>query len=119
MARVRLRRALDRAAASRWKNVASTEDYVRRIGRGQPVAIERRELGRRLVWKRRLFTGLRLNEGLDLERIGARYDVDVWAKYGGALQPFVDAGLVVHSSGILRLTREGMLLANEVMAAFV
>ena len=97
MARVRLRRALDRGGA-RWKNVASTEDYVRRIGLGQPVAVERRELGRRFAWKRRLFTGLRLNEGLDLERIGARYDIDVWAKYGGALQPFVDAGLVVHSS---------------------
>ncbi len=107
------------AGGARWKNVASTEDYVRRIGLGQPVAIERRELGSAVRMEEALFTGLRLNEGLDLQRIGARYDVDVWAKYGGALQPFVDAGLVVHSSGILRLTREGMLLANEVMAAFV
>jgi oxygen-independent coproporphyrinogen III oxidase len=107
------------AGGARWKNVASTEDYVRRIGLGQPVAIERRELGSAVRMEEALFTGLRLNEGLDLQRIGARYDIDVWAKYGGALQPFVDAGLVVHSSGILRLTREGMLLANEVMAAFV
>jgi oxygen-independent coproporphyrinogen III oxidase len=107
------------AGGARWKNVASTEDYVRRIGLGQPVAIERRELGSAVRMEEALFTGLRLNEGLDLRRIGARYDIDVCAKYGGALQPFVDAGLVVHSSGILRLTREGMLLANEVMAAFV
>jgi oxygen-independent coproporphyrinogen-3 oxidase len=107
------------AGGARWKNVASTEDYVRRIALGEPVAIERRELGSGVRLEEALFTGLRLNEGLDLERIGARYDIDVWAKYGGALQPFVDAGLVVHSSGILRLTREGMLLANEVMAAFV
>jgi oxygen-independent coproporphyrinogen III oxidase len=107
------------AGGARWKNVASTEEYVRRVGLGGPVAIERRELGRQVRMEEALFTGLRLNSGLDLERIGARYDIDVWAKYGGALQPFVDAGLVVHSSGILRLTREGMLLANEVMAAFV
>ena len=33
------------AGGARWKNVSSTEDYVRRIGLGQPVAVERRELG--------------------------------------------------------------------------
>src|SRR3954447_13224341 len=32
--------------AVRWKNVASTEEYVARIAAGQPVAIERRELSR-------------------------------------------------------------------------
>ena len=92
---------------------------MRRVASAEPVAIDRRELGRQARIEEALFTGLRLNAGLDLEQIGARYDIDVWAKYGGALRPFVDAGLVVHSSGILRLTREGMLLANEVMAAFV
>jgi oxygen-independent coproporphyrinogen III oxidase len=107
------------AGGARWKNVASTEEYVRRMAVGEPVAIERRELGRQARMEEALFTGLRLNAGLNLDQIGARYDIDVWAKYGGALRPFVDAGLVVHSSGILRLTREGMLLANEVMAAFV
>lgn len=104
---------------ARWKNVASTEDYVRRVAFGESVAIDRRELGREVRMEEALFTGLRLNDGIDLERVAARYDTDVWAKYGGALQPFVDAGLVVHTPGVLRLTREGMLLANEVMAAFV
>jgi oxygen-independent coproporphyrinogen-3 oxidase len=104
---------------ARWKNVASTEDYVRRVGRGEPVAIERRELARQVRMEEALFTGLRLNDGLDLARVSARYDTDVWAKYGEALRPFVEAGLVVHTPGVLRLTREGMLLANEVLAAFV
>ncbi|MEN3338661.1 MAG: hypothetical protein V7647_2337 [Acidobacteriota bacterium] len=104
---------------ARWKNVASTEDYIRRVTIGEPTAVERRELERQVRMEEALFTGLRLNEGLDLERVGARYDTDVWAKYGAALQPFVEAGLVVHTPGILRLTREGMLLANEVMAAFL
>jgi coproporphyrinogen III oxidase-like Fe-S oxidoreductase len=45
--------------------------------------------------------------------------VDVWARYGGALQPFLDAGLVVHAAPTLRLSREGMLLANEILAVFV
>ncbi len=104
---------------ARWKNVSSTEDYVTRIGRGESVAADRRELARDTRLEEALFTGLRLSDGLDLERIGARYEVDVWARYGGALQPFLDAGLVVHAGPRLRLSREGMLLANEILAVFV
>jgi oxygen-independent coproporphyrinogen-3 oxidase len=106
-------------AGARWKNVSSTEDYVTRVGLGETVAIDRRELGRETRLEEALFTGLRLSDGLDLERIGARYEVDVMARYGGALQPFLDAGLVVHASPTLRLSREGMLLANEILAVFV
>lgn len=104
---------------ARWKNVSSTEDYVTRVGLGQTVAVDRRELGREARMEDALFTGLRLTDGLDLDSIGARYDVDVWARYGTALQPFLDAGLVVRTPPRMRLSREGMLLANEIMAVFV
>jgi oxygen-independent coproporphyrinogen III oxidase len=103
----------------RWKNVSSTEDYVDRIGLRQSVIAERRELAQGVRLEEALFTGLRLTAGLDLARIGVRYGSDVWARYGAALQPFVEAGLVVHEPPTLRLTREGMLLANEIMSVFV
>ncbi len=104
---------------ARWKNVSSTEDYVGRVERGQPVAEERRTLPPDRQVEEALFTGLRLTDGLDLSCVLARYGVDVWARYGGALQPFIEAGLVRHDAHRLRLTRAGMLLANEVMAVFV
>ena len=66
-----------------------------------------------------LFTGLRLTEGIDVEAIGGRYGVDVWQKYREALQPFVAEGWLVREGPRLRLTRDGMLMANEVMAVFV
>ena len=44
--------------------------------------------------------------------------VDAWAEYGRALTPFVEAGLVEYTPPVLRLTRQGMLLANEVAAVF-
>jgi oxygen-independent coproporphyrinogen-3 oxidase len=106
-------------AGVRWKNVAATEDYVRRVAAGHSVTAERRELSRGVRLEEALFTGLRLNRGIDLEMVGARYGADVWGRYGAALQPFLDAGLVVHAPPVLRLTREGMLLANEIMAVFV
>ena len=66
-----------------------------------------------------LFTGLRLVEGVDEAAIRGRYGVDVWERYGTELARSVDAGLLVREGGRLRLTRPGMLLANEVMSVFV
>jgi oxygen-independent coproporphyrinogen III oxidase len=103
----------------RWKNVSGTEDYVNRIGTHQSVIGERRELTRDVQLEDALFTGLRLAEGIDMERIGARYGKDVWKTFGGALQPSLDAGLAIREGVQLRLTREGMLLANEILAVFV
>ena len=64
--------------------------------------------------------GLRLVEGLDLPRMRERHGVDIWARYGQDLAPFVQAGLLVHEPDRrLALTRAGMLLANEVMSVFI
>lgn len=106
-------------AGVRTKNVAGTEDYIVRVmSRADPVA-ERRVLSAGDRLEEALFTGLRLVDGIDLDRFASRYGVDVWRKYGAALQPYVDAGWLVHDAARLRLTREGMLMANEVMAVFV
>ena len=63
--------------------------------------------------------GLRLTKGIDLASIEARYRTDVWRAYCTELQPFVDQGLLIYDGARLRLTRPGMLLANEVMAVFI
>ena len=65
-----------------------------------------------------LFTGLRLAEGVDVECAARRYGVDVWGRFGDELQPFIDAGVLLREGPQLRLTREGMLVANEVMQGF-
>jgi oxygen-independent coproporphyrinogen-3 oxidase len=66
-----------------------------------------------------LFMGLRLTRGLDVASIESRYEIDVWRTYGNELEPFVDQGVLIYDGAHLRLTRPGMLLANEVMAVFI
>jgi oxygen-independent coproporphyrinogen-3 oxidase len=104
----------------RWRNVPATMEYVLRIERGDSPVIERRAMTRDEQVEDALFTGLRLSDGIDLQAIATRYGVDVWERYGSDLERFADAGLLVHKRGKrLRLTRPGMLLANEVMAVFI
>jgi oxygen-independent coproporphyrinogen-3 oxidase len=103
----------------RWKNVAGTDDYVTRVTAGRDAVTERRVLSSSDRLEEALFTGLRLTDGIDIEAAGVRYGTDVWARYGAALRPFLDEGWLVRDGPWLRLTRDGMLMANEVMAVFV
>jgi oxygen-independent coproporphyrinogen-3 oxidase len=103
----------------RWKNVAGTEDYIRRVTAGLSPVVETRRLSRDERLEEALFTGLRLADGVDIAAAGRRYGVDVWARFGPGLTPFVDAGLLRREGPKLRLTRDGMLVANEIMAVFV
>jgi oxygen-independent coproporphyrinogen-3 oxidase len=103
----------------RTKNVAATEDYIACIGRGEPVAAEVRRLSAGERLGDALFMGLRLSDGIDLETISQRHGVDVWQKHGAELEPFLTAGILRRQGARLALTRQGMLLANEVMTVFV
>ncbi|MEO6213826.1 MAG: radical SAM family heme chaperone HemW [Vicinamibacterales bacterium] len=103
----------------RWKNVAGTEDYIARATAGTSLASERRALSSPERLEEALFTGLRLTDGIDLARASIRYGVDVWARYGDALAPFVEKGLVMQEGPRLRLSRNGMLVANEICQVFV
>jgi oxygen-independent coproporphyrinogen-3 oxidase len=108
----------------RWSNVSSTEDYISRLaGTGGPLALslvtERREMPIAERLGDALFTGIRLTEGVDIQAIGARYGVDVWSQYRRALEPFLAEGLVRREGSRLRLSRNGMLVANEIMQLFV
>ena len=106
-------------AGVRWKNVSSTEDYIDRVGRGDETAVDVRSLSATERLGDALFTGLRLVDGVDLEVMRARYGVDVWARYGAELRPFLDEGCLKREGSRLKLTRQGMLIAHEVMTVFV
>ena len=103
----------------RWRNVASTEDYLRRIADEESVVAERRLLTRDERLGDALFTGLRLSRGVNIDIVSKRYGIDVWQRFGDRLSRYLDAGILLRQDGHLRLTRPGMLLANEVMSVFV
>jgi oxygen-independent coproporphyrinogen-3 oxidase len=103
----------------RWKNVSSTDDYIDRMMKGSPVVAECRHLTNDERLGDALFTGLRLTDGIDIELLSERYVTDIWTRYGERLAPCLDCRLLLKEGNRLRLTRQGMLLAHEVMAVFV
>ncbi|MFB3854252.1 MAG: radical SAM family heme chaperone HemW [Vicinamibacterales bacterium] len=103
----------------RWKSVSATLDYVEAVAAGRPVAAEVRRLTAQERLEEALFMRLRLVEGVDLREMRLHYAVDVLERYRERLSEAFDAGLVLLDGDVLRLTRRGLLLSNEVMAVFI
>jgi oxygen-independent coproporphyrinogen-3 oxidase len=104
----------------RWRTVSSTVDYIDRVAAGQDVRLDRRALGPVERLEEALFMGLRLTDGLDLAQMQRHHGIDIWERYGQDLATYVSAGWLIHEPGSrLALTRNGMLLANDVMAVFI
>jgi oxygen-independent coproporphyrinogen III oxidase len=106
----------------RWRNISDTRAYTSAVGAGLLPQAESRELLDDERLQEALFMGLRLRRGIDLRGLGERFGVDLTARYGARLDPYLKAGLLDeahYATGCLRLTRRGQLLANEVLAVFV
>jgi oxygen-independent coproporphyrinogen-3 oxidase len=64
------------------------------------------------------FLGLRLNRGVDLERMRTEFGAD-GERYNEAITELVADGLLERAENNLRLTARGRLLSNEVFARFI
>jgi coproporphyrinogen III oxidase-like Fe-S oxidoreductase len=103
----------------RWKNIAPTGEYVDRMARGATVRLDEHRLSARERLEEALFTGLRLNAGIDRRNFTGTFGVDPWVQHADVLEPCEADGLVWSTDGRFGLTRRGMLVANEILATFV
>jgi oxygen-independent coproporphyrinogen-3 oxidase len=66
-----------------------------------------------------MILGLRLLDGMDLGEASARVGQDLEAIYGAQIDELTGLGLLERSNGLLRLTTETYLVANQVFTRFV
>lgn len=68
-----------------------------------------------------MFMNLRKAEGADLVEAKRRFGIDVYGRYGEALKPFIERGMVNYDSAYQRLslTETGMELGNLIFEIFV
>jgi len=65
------------------------------------------------------FLGLRLNRGVDLERLRAEFTADAIVPFEPAIEECEREGLVAREGATVRLAGRGRLLSNEVFAKFL
>lgn len=104
----------------RWANERDTLRYCELVEAGRTPVVETTELDEHDRESEAVFLGLRLlRRGVSLSEYRARFRVDLRARHANDLARLEDAGLISLEGDLLRLTRHGALLSNEVFAAFV
>ena len=103
----------------RYRNTDDLEEYVDALLTGRsPVKDSEYITGSREV-SEAVFLGLRKTEGIRLDSFSRRYGVDLVECYRDEIRWLEDAGLVEIADGLLRLTRRGLRLSNEVFVRFM
>jgi len=94
-----------------WSNAQSGgpsgEGPMRQVISGETITLQ-------LAMSDTLILGLRLVEGVSVERFRARYGVDMFDAFGEPLNESIVLGLLETADGYLRLTERGRFLGNEV-----
>jgi oxygen-independent coproporphyrinogen-3 oxidase len=105
--------------ARRWSNHRDVLKYVETIENGGSSVVEEQELSVTDLRAEALFLGMRMMRGVDARRYRESFGVDLREAHADDLDRFRKAGLLEFDGDLIRLTRTGALLSNEVFAAFV
>jgi oxygen-independent coproporphyrinogen III oxidase len=103
----------------RSSNERDAKRYAELIESKGNASIETIELSEHEARAEAIFLGLRLMRGLDLREFQARFGVDLREEHASDLDRLRDAGLIEIDQELMRLTRSGALLSNEVFTVFV
>ncbi len=106
-------------ADCRYSNEISLKKYVRRLGAGELPVAEREKLTRETMMAETVFLGLRLIQGLDLNVFAGRFGQTVEEVFPEQLSRLLRLNLIEINGRFLRLTRQGLPVANQVFAEFV
>jgi oxygen-independent coproporphyrinogen-3 oxidase len=105
--------------ARRWSNQRDVLRYVENVEQGASPVVEEQELTEADLRAEALFLGMRMMRGVDVREYSELFGVDLRAEHRDELDRFREAGLVEFDGDLIRLTRNGALMSNEVFAAFV
>ena len=111
--------AVSAFGGQRRATVADLPAFCRRVAAGQAVWAEVEQLDAAAAFRETVIMGLRLLSGVSITALHQRFGLDVTTYYGASLHRLLDQNLVVIEDGRLSLTRQGLPLANQVMAALV
>lgn len=103
----------------RWSNQRDVLRYVETMEAGWSPVVEEQELSAADLRAEALFLGMRMMRGVDVREYNELYGVDLRVEYHDDLDRFREAGLLEFDGDVIRLTRNGALMSNEVFTAFV
>lgn len=115
---------LGAGAVSNWsglriRNIEAPDLYCRRLLAGEVGWSEAEALPREASFRETVIMGLRLPEGIDLESLRKRFNLDLEDYYGDILRKLRGRGMIEIKGDRLRLTDVALPFANQVLSELV
>jgi oxygen-independent coproporphyrinogen-3 oxidase len=103
----------------RWSNERDVAGYTELSEAGRSPIVESLTLTKNEARAEAVFLGLRMMRGINAKNYQELFGTDLRQQHGQDLERFREAGLIEFDGDLIKLTRSGALLSNEVFAAFV
>ena len=103
----------------RWANERDLIRYMERIEMGHTAIVTETRLSEVDRQAEAVFLGLRMMQGFSFAEFARLFGSDLREKHKQDLARFREAGLIECDDDLLKLTRAGALLSNEVFVAFM
>lgn len=103
----------------RWANERDLVRYIKMIEQDRKAIVDQTRLTNADRRAEAVFLGLRMMQGFSFTEYREVFGADLREKHENDLTRFREAGLIECSGDVLKLTRVGALLSNEVFSAFI
>ncbi|ASS76107.1 coproporphyrinogen III oxidase [Tumebacillus algifaecis] len=103
----------------RYINQKNVPEYIETTVQGQRPVVEQEVIEVRMQQEDTMILGLRLMEGVSFARFAKQHGVEMLDVFGDTITRFEKLGLLAVDETGVRLTHQGVFLANEVYAAFL
>ncbi len=99
----------------RYKNISDVNDYIK-----NPLKTEEKyELCCYEMLEYEIMLALRLKEGININNLNNKYQIDFMKRYEQVIKKYANLKLMRLTNNRCRLTRQGILLSNEIMQDFI
>ena len=103
----------------RVANVSDIDAYIELARRQGSAMASRESLSVARALGESIMLGLRMMAGVDLSLLATRWGIDPREHFAAEIARLLDRGLIERDGNTIRLTRPGLLLADEAMQLFV
>jgi oxygen-independent coproporphyrinogen-3 oxidase len=103
----------------RWRNPDDIEEYMRTVRDGRPPGKEKHRIGRRDAMAEKLFLGLRMFDGVDLEHFREEFGAGFEEIYSEPCSALFEGGMLEIRGGRLRIPERSILVSNRIFEKFL
>lgn len=100
-------------------NISKLPDYIKRLKNGQSPQEESKRLSVLEQFMDAFLFGLRMNEGVDVEKLEKRFNVQLDEARKNILHQMLEHRLIVQDESWLRVTDQGRLVLDEICARLI